>query len=228
MCFAGEMDRKVDMTAYGFILNYIDPYAGALREMWFVAVIFIYFLLYPLYTYILATRITTVISLFIAVAFYYIPVDSVTDIFAINRAVHLFIFFLSGIVIARYNKIEVYLAKIPIIIGSLFLYIISYYIISGPFSALFASIAFWGIAVNIDKSLTNNLFHTFRNYTYQIFLIGIFVQIGVQIFYRKFCFDGSYFVWWLMCILLGIYIPVILAKIARKYDIRPIKCALGL
>ena len=36
-------------------MNYLEPFNGALQEMWFVAVIFIYFLLYPLYRYLLKT-----------------------------------------------------------------------------------------------------------------------------------------------------------------------------
>jgi len=33
--------------------------------------------------------------------------------------------------------------------------------------------------------LSNNVFVSFRNYTYQIFLLGIFIQIGIKMIYNK-------------------------------------------
>lgn len=38
----------------------------------------------------------------------------------------------------------------------------------------------WGLAGKFDRNLSNNVFVSFRNYTYQIFLLGIFIQIGIK------------------------------------------------
>ncbi len=148
---------------------------------------------------------------------YFLPVDSITGIFAINRAIHFFIFFFIGLTIGHYDldsQIDNWTVIVVCTIG----YILSYMFSLGLLTALFASIGFWGLAIKVDRSFTSNMFHSFRDYTYQIFLIGIFVQILIKIFSRKMIFPGSYAVWWLLCVLLGIYIPVIISRIPFLKD----------
>ncbi len=52
LCVPEGVNRTVDLSAQGLINNYIVPFDGALQEMWFVASIFLYFLLYHIYIYI--------------------------------------------------------------------------------------------------------------------------------------------------------------------------------
>lgn len=204
ICLPGGVNRAVDLSPSGLVLNYLSPFDGALQEMWFVAAIFIYFLLYPVYGYMLKSAATTIVSFCIAVGLYYIPVENMPNILAFNRAVHFFVYFLVGIIISHRN-LDTIIARWSSIIICFVVYSASWFIHIGPFAPLCASLAFWGIAVKVDESLSNNLFHSFRNYTYQIFLVGIFAQIGIKALYHKLYFSGSYFGWWLICILLGIY-----------------------
>ncbi len=211
ICFPGEMARTVDVSLSGLLMNYLAPYNGALREMWFVAVIFLYFLLYPLYGYMLRTPGIAIGVIILSVFTYYIPHGAVTDFLAIDIATRNFIFFFIGMTISRWgleDKIDSWMVVIMCVAG----YIACALMSIGLAAALFASIGFWGIAMKAERTLASGVFHSFRDYTYQIYLIGIFVQIFVQILSRKFVFPGSYPVWWLICVLLGVYVPVWLSR----------------
>lgn len=102
LCFSEGVNRTLDTSPMGFVMNYIDPFNGALQEMWFVAAIFIYFILYPLYPYLLKNKITTVISICIGILLFFIPLNQLPGFLAFNRAVHFFIFFFIGLSISRW------------------------------------------------------------------------------------------------------------------------------
>lgn len=226
ICLPG-VNRAVDISPIGLISNYLNPFNGALQEMWFVATIFIYFTIYPIYPLILKSNVTLLFSIIIAILLHYIPTDLLPEIFAINRAAHFFIYFLIGITISC-RQLETVIVNLRTIIISIIGFIIALFFNENLLTSIFASITFWGLSIIIDSSLSNNLFHSFRNYTYQIFLIGIFAQIGIKFLYGKLYYPGSYAAWWLLCIIVGIYVPVLIAKIAEKSRFMWLKRIFGL
>jgi len=83
----------------------------------------------------------------------------------------------------------------------------------------------FGIALLADRYLPK-LFFSFRKYTYQIFLMGIFAQMAVKIAYRY--VGMPYIVAYILCILTGLYVPVIVAKIVEKINWKPLSLCYGL
>jgi hypothetical protein len=88
-----------------------------------------------------------------------------------------------------------------------------------------------GIASSIALAMLldayySKAFFSFRNYTYQIFLIGIFAQMAVKIFYRH--VHIAYIVAYVVCILMGIYVPVIISKILERLNWKPLLMCVGL
>lgn len=213
----GAVDRQVSLDGLGIIMNFVDPFNGALQEMWFIAVIFWYFILYPLYSLILKSRLTIGITALVALILFFIPMSSMPHLFAIDRAVHFFIYFFIGLCISK-MKLEKLLGNWWIILTCSMLFVVGYIFNIKLLTPVCGSLAFWGLAVKVDSTFTNGLFSSFRNYTYQIFLIGIFVQMAVKVLASKFSFDGSYPVWWIVCVFSGIFIPVWIAKLAKKYN----------
>lgn len=227
LAMPGAVDRQVDISVSGILMNYIDPFNGALQEMWFVAVIFIYFLLYPLYAVVLKSNRSILLTGLVALGMFFIPTSMMPHIFVINRVVHFFIYFYVGLVISRL-RLEDLLASWGVIGGSVVVFLLGYAGSWQLITALSGSFAFWGLAVQVDRIFTNNLFSSFRNYTYQIFLIGIFVQIAVKVLAAKISFTGSYPVWWMVCVFAGIFVPVWIAIFAERSGNKVIKRILGL
>lgn len=223
----GEVDRQVSLSFSGIVMNYLDPFNGALQEMWFISVIFIYFILYPLYPFVLRSKTSIGITFMFSLFLFFIPTSSMPHIFAIDRVIHFFIYFYTGLVISRL-RLEKYLSNNYVIIGCLLIFIISYVVNIPLLTPLSGSFSFWGLAIKVDRIFTSNMFSSFRNYTYQIFLIGIFVQIAVKVLASKFQFAGSYPIWWITCVFAGIFIPVGIAILAQRTDNKIIKRILGL
>lgn len=86
----------------------------------------------------------------------------------------------------------------------------------------------WGLAGKFDRNLSNNVFVSFRNYTYQIFLLGIFIQIGIKMIYNKLGMQGTYPYFYVLCVLSGIYIPVLVSKVIQRIDNKYLNMLIGL
>lgn len=226
ICVPGGVERTVELSPGGILTGYIYPYDGPLREMWFVAVILLYFSLFPLYRLILRSQWLVAATLAIGLCGFYWPYR-ITGFLAMSHAVHNFIFFFVGLLIASRNLEKQITSPVCILTsGVIFILSLIYGIQFG--TKLFGSLAFWGLAIMAERRLTDGLFGSFRNYTYQIFLIGIFVQILVKILFRKFDIDGTYPLFYLASVLLGLYVPVAIARIIERTDSKLLKRICGL
>ena len=72
------------------------------------------------------------------------------------------------------------------------------------------------------------LFHTFRNYTFQIYLLGIFFQIVFKLIYQHLFYPQYYLISFLLCILSGLYMPVLIARVVEKLNCRFLSLVIGL
>ncbi len=94
---------------------------------------------------------------------------------------------------------------------------------------------FNGILMSISLSLIlaeklPSLFSSFRDYTYQIFLMGIFPQILVQniiwnLSGRPIILAALFY---LASVLSGLYLPVIISKCIEKLNVKPVSILFGL
>ncbi len=73
-----------------------------------------------------------------------------------------------------------------------------------------------------------NLFSSYRDYTFQIFLMGIFFQMAIRYLYAYLNIEILYIPLYIISILLGIYIPVFLSKTIKRIDIPLISRCFGL
>lgn len=98
----------------------------------------------------------------------------------------------------------------------------------GTLLAILGGVLFsFGIALLADRFVPR-IFFSFRDYTYQIFLMGIFAQIFVKILYRHALASFPYALVWLLCVLAGLYLPVLVARLAERISFRPLSLCLGL
>lgn len=82
-----------------------------------------------------------------------------------------------------------------------------------------------GLALLLDRCLPKTFF-TFRNYTYQIFLMGIFAQMVVKIVYRH--IECPRILAYAVCIAAGLYIPVLISLGLKKTGSKPLLKCVGL
>lgn len=72
------------------------------------------------------------------------------------------------------------------------------------------------------------LFCSFRDYTFQIFLMGIFFQMAIRWTYVKWGNDILFVPMWLLSVIIGIIAPTFIAKIIDKKAPKYVKMCFGL
>lgn len=222
--FSGDMNRTVSFTPVEIIKAIANPFEGPLNEMWFIMTIMWFFVLTPLWKWSNESYWRSFV-LFIILLFLNCFHPS-TNWLSIRQACHYGLFFFSGIIMCRHHledMIEVHKWKIMLL--SIVLYLISYnYKI--PFLATWSAIFFSFAFIFICDKYLPNIFSSFRGYTYQIFLIGIFAQIAVKMIFKR--LETPYYVGFITCIFIGIYVPVLISRLVEKLKWKPFLICLGL
>lgn len=188
----GKANRGVEMTWDYFLREFLFPFESALQEMWFIAAIFWFFLLSGAYKPMLKKRILLVIVLIMAIGMNFIRATSITNFLAISHAIHFFIYFYIGMVIASQKYEKVLNNKYTTIISGI-IFCASFSIHNELLTALTSCCLFWGLA-NFAGRYCSQVFSSFREYTYQIFLLGIFVQTAIKIIYSHLAIPNTYIV----------------------------------
>jgi hypothetical protein len=224
IAFLGEMARQTRFGLKELLMAFVYPYDNPFREMWFLITLFIFFLLTPIWQEALKKGWSKWGLLVILIALHFIQPES--KLFSIDRVCNQAVWFYSGVLLSKGKYIEERIVKYPwlTMIMGVVIYVIGYY--TNSFVTTIGGITFsFGFALLADKYWPMLLF-TFRNYTYQIFLMGIFAQIIIKILYRH--YPMPYVLAYLVCIIAGIYVPVLVSKIIEKININPLSLCVGL
>lgn len=91
-----------------------------------------------------------------------------------------------------------------------------------PWSAIVFSIA---LAKILDQHVPQ-IFCGFRNYTMQIYLMGLWAQMIVKMVTMR--FELPWLLGYIVSIALGLYVPVLVSKILEKTNWKPLLLCVGL
>jgi len=83
------------------------------------------------------------------------------------------------------------------------------------------------LCMNVAK-IFPSLFSSFRNFTFQIFLMGIFFQMSVRYIYGCLGNDDLYWPLYVVSVLVGLFIPVLIAKFIQRLDNKYLSVCFGL
>lgn len=228
--FAKEVMRPATTSAGSFIDAVLYPGSGPLSEMWFIAAIMWYFALKPVWT---IKGWWSAIPVLLFTASFYAPGAPFRDLFSYREAYHYAIFFCLGVLARRYGVFEKPLRfGIPVAVTAISWGVVADTIVPGVTPRSCLSLPLTGIAASSFAAIAFSrtyprLFGSFRNYSYQIYLMGIFFQTLVKIAYRHRLLP-SYMFAYIVCILIGIYAPVAVSRLAERYGNKPLKLCFGL
>ena len=219
--------RPVDLNISYILRMFIIPDENPLGELWFVLVLYIIFAFYPI-TQIVKNEKQIISYIILVLSFlvsFFVP--KTIRILAFSKVCYYYVFFLAGVLFMKAN-INEYLNNIYICILSIIIFSILTIFRNNTYIIIFAGIFMsCCLAVFFDRFLPN-LFFTFRNYTFQIFLFGIFFQVGVRIIYQKLGMQSLYFPFYLIDMIAGLYIPVLISLIIKKIGNQYLKLICGL
>jgi len=212
LAFPGEMDRQASLDFNYLAHICLFPYDNPLRELWFLVTLMWLFVLSPLWK-VSVTRdwSAAVTAIVLAVLSFFHPT---TEFLCIGRVFDYAIWFYLGILAFKYNVVEKSFIrrKVCVLLCGLALYIVGN-AVNPSLTTLGGIIVSIGLALVLDKYLPTS-FRSFRNFTYQIFLMGIFAQILVKIMYRYIAIPRVFA--YLACLAAGLYIPVVVSKLFQK------------
>lgn len=204
-----------------FVLFRSNP----LGEMWFVTVLLVLMTLYPVYRWLMHNG-ALVWGLCAALALYAVVPDDITY-FQFSRVVRMSVYFLAGIICCRYRVVEHYASRwyVFAIALVLFLCINVFELPSGSVHPRILYVAgnVAGIALSVSlccglASIRPGAFASFRDWTFQIFLLGIFFQMAVRMLYGRVSGFGDwvYPVLFAVSVAVGIYLPVMIARLVSE------------
>ena len=192
--------------------------------MWFILVLICYYLMLPIWklSFEKSWYTWSLVILLLVVHLLTTPVE----LFAIKWICYFAVYFYLGIVVMKKGWLD----NLSGMTG-FFVFLIGYVIYSigldiDKTMAEMGGIAFsMGLVLILNSSFPKTFF-SFREYYLQIFLIGYFVQILFRMLYAH--FSMPYLLGYLVCLAMGIYIPVITTKIIHSNKITSLYNIIGL
>lgn len=189
---------------------------------WFINVLYFLFMIYPIYSKLDSSPLFEVLFWGYLVIMHFYCSNVGSFVFVFGKIAFYGVFFYSGILASKYLSKDTKNSGLLLVfwaISFLFAYFCSLH--SSLFSAI---VAFFGIAtaVNAAKLISiycPMLFSSYRNYTYQIFLFGIFVQIGLRTIVGglSFSMGTKTLVLYVSSVSLAIYIPVAISRLVEIF-----------
>lgn len=224
LVFPGEMSRQTGLNIREIVHAYLYPYDNPMRELWFIVTLFLLMMLTPLWKWLLSKEWIMWSGLVILTLLHF--GHPAIEFLCVGKVFSYAIWFYLGLVISKEKIVDRFLVKQPwlTLFTGIALFIAGKY--TYPFIATVGGITLsLGLALILDE-YSPKIFFTFRNYTYQIFLMGIFAQMFVKIMYRH--ISMSYVAAYILCILMGLYVPVLVSKMIEKINWKPLSLCVGL
>lgn len=224
VAFPGEMNRTTGLSLSDVSQAVLYPFHSPLREMWFIVTLFWLMAMLPLWKSVLRDKRTEYGMLFLLAVLHFIHPR--TEFLCIGRVCIYALWFYAGIVMHKENAVGRWIGPHPLaaLLAGIALYAAGMY--SDEFFCTVGAILFsFALAVVLDRRIPS-AFSSFREWTYQIFLIGIFVQILVKIVFRH--SSMPYCAGYVLSILAGLYVSVLTAKCIQKLGCKWLLLSIGL
>lgn len=227
MVFPQLMHRVVDMEE--IVNTFIFFRSNPLGEMWFVIVLFELMLLYPVYKLIVGNRVFAIVCL--GVAFLISMVFPNISYFNLGRVAYMLPFFVAGILCCRFEwhqfigKWYFFLVMAGLFVTCNMMEVLPESMNVG--TAFVGSMFSMSLCLIVGKYMPH-LFSSFRDYTFQIFLMGIFFQMAIRWIYVRYGNELIFVPMWLVSVVIGVYIPTLIAKVIQKYAPSYIQMCFGL
>jgi len=222
--FPSAVNRTVSFNIEEILRTLLYPVENPFQEIWFIITLFFFFLLTPFWKFVLDRKwLMCCFLLVFTTLFFYHPQ---TEFLCIGRICSHGIWFYLGLAISKEDLVDKVISKNSwaFLVLGLAVYISGY--VTCDFLKIVGGIVFSIAFALIADIHFSKLFSSFRNYTYQIFLMGIFAQVFVKIIYRS--LSLPYIVSYVLCILAGLYIPVLVSVVSKKINWKPLLICMGL
>lgn len=227
---ASVTKRGMDISAAGFLNALFDPANGPLGELWFIGTLLWLMFMYPLYQTMLKSLWTEVILLAVTlVPFIFGMETNVKGWLNISGVPQYAFYFVAGMLFFKYNGIRVFERSIWAAVAATVLYAGCFLLLpdGNLITATLGILMSFGWGVRIAGKL--NLFSSFRDHSFQIFLVGLFPQMFVElVLWSRFHSEMALLPFYIVSCLLALYSGVLLSKMASRLPCKYLRWGFGL
>lgn len=221
---------KVLFSVGDFLESFAVYYNHPSAHLWFLPVLLVFMLLYPLFRWLCQRDASMWIFLLFCIIFYHVDVTicGSENYFFINSLNNYLVFFFLGILFFKY-ELYGYLSSAWSAVVLVVMYVLGYLFIQHLITSFIGIFMMIALCQQIARYWPS-LFGSFREYIYQIYLMSFIFQPFVElILWKKIFYNETLFLlFYVLNILSGIFMPVLVSKLAERYGTRWIKICLGL
>lgn len=232
MVFASSAKTVSDFSISGFFNAFFDPNNGPLKEMWFVGTLMWLMLCYPLYKTMLRNPWTELLLLAISL----VPFVSGLRIdfhgwFHLAGVFKYAFYFIAGMLFFKYNIVEFFERSIVATVGVVAVYVVLFALdirALGFLTAFSGILMTFAIGVRVARAFPG-LFGSFRDHSFQIFLVGIFPQLFIELLvWTRVHSELLLLPFYIVSVVVALYSGVIVSKVGSKIPCKFIRWGLGL
>lgn len=224
------MGRNVELEGSYIFEMFLYPWDGPARHVWFLASLYTYFALTPLYKWTLMRTTNNCAVMTLALLFLIQQLSQIFSdmhFFVIGRSLQYFVFFYLGMLMMSWNLIKYFQNGTALIVCSV-LYIV------GTFTNVSMQVYFGiGMLLSLSYFLQEwnpTLFSSFSKYSYQIYLMHFPPIFLARMLYNRHLVPMET-VWfamcWLFALIIAIFLPVLVSKVIENMP-KPIRLLIGL
>lgn len=228
--FAAITKRGMDVSVEGFMKALFDPGNGPVAELWFIGTLMWLMFLYPVYKTMLRSAWSEIILLAVTLLPYVSGLHlNVSGWLGVANVTTYAFYFVAGMLFFKYNLIRIFEHSIWPVIAITCLYVACFLLIPDykVITALLGILMSFGWGVRIADVC--DLFSSFRDHSFQIFLVGIFPQMLVElVLWTRFHGELTLLPFYILSCLLAIYSGVLVSRIGSRIRCRCLRWGIGL
>ncbi len=220
----------IELSWTNFFESFVYYRGHSSQSLWFLAVLMFLMLMYPLFRYLCDNKYRMMAFLLFCCGIFYVDTDleSRWNIFYIMEVHHYLVYFFFGIFFFRFELYK-YIENIGILLVLVLLYAICYYFSLGLLTSMIGIFMMCSLCLIIGQYYPN-LFSSFREYIFQIYLMSLPFQNFVELILWKHFFynEQLLLLFYAINLLSGLYIPVFISKLVERCPIKVIRLCFGL
>lgn len=212
------------MIANDLINGFLFPGEHPMSPLWFIMVLVWLYLMMPIWKYLLEKTWIAWTALVVLLAIHLVNVP--IEFLCTKWLCYFAFYFYFGIIIMKKG----YLNQLSGLNG-FYIFVVGYlfYLLGVDADKTIAEMGGIVFSIGIALILNNTFpktFFSFRAYYFQIFLIGYFIQLAFRMIYPY--LSLPYILSYMVCLGLGIYVPVMIARIVHSMNYVSLDYCLGL
>lgn len=232
LVFASSAKTPMDASVHGFFYSFFDPSSGPLKEMWFIGTLMWLMLCYPIYKAMLKNVWTELLLLTVTLVPFVFGLHlDLSGWFNLSGVPAFAFYFIAGMLFFKYNLVAIFEKSLTAIIAATLAYVVLFVCDVpglGFLTALFGILMTFAIGIRVAKAFPG-LFSSFRDHSFQIFLVGIFPQLFIELLvWTRVHSEAMLLPFYLVSVLAALYIGVLVGKIGKKIPWKVFRWGIGL